>query len=244
MALSGVRISWLMRARKSVFCEEARLGHRARLGQFFLGALPLRDVAHDGAKAAVVGQPADGHEQRNEAPLRLAADHLAAVIQHARHAVLRQAGEIVARRALAFDGKQRGEGLAGHLVAVEAEQRFGRAADRADRAVACEISTTPSVAVSMMVRISAMRALSSAISRRLAWRRSRPSLARDGARPASAPCRRSTAPTATLPRSAIPRRRGSSAALPIDLFRRVLVVIGIGEQHADAAGLCQLLDRP
>ena len=106
------------------------------LGEFLLGALPLGDVADDGAEAALSGQAADGHEQRDEPALRLAADHLAAVIEDARDAVVRQAGEIVARGTLAFDREQRRERLAGQLVGVVAEQGFGRPADRADRALA------------------------------------------------------------------------------------------------------------
>ncbi len=58
MALSGVRISWLMRARKSVFCDDARSATARACVKVLFGPLPLRDVAHDGAEAAVAGQPA------------------------------------------------------------------------------------------------------------------------------------------------------------------------------------------
>jgi hypothetical protein len=79
----------------------------------------LGDVAHDGAIAAVVGQLADGHEQRDEAPLRLPPDHFAPVVQHAGNAVVRKPVQIIARRPLALYSKQRDERLAGDLVAVE-----------------------------------------------------------------------------------------------------------------------------
>ena len=98
MALSGVRISWLTLARKSVFCALARSAARARRDQFLLGVLPLRDVAQHGAEFAAVAEPADGHEQRDEAALRHPADHLAAIVEHAGDAVLGKPVEIVERR--------------------------------------------------------------------------------------------------------------------------------------------------
>jgi hypothetical protein len=90
MALSGVRISWLMLARNSDFADDAcsawRLASR-RSASVFFHCVMSRKMAQ---RVAAAGDPADGHEQRNHAALAPAADHLAAVVEHARDAGLVQ----------------------------------------------------------------------------------------------------------------------------------------------------------
>ena len=117
MALSGVRISWLILARKSDFADDAFSAWRLAFGQFLLGLLPLRDVAEHGAElVGAVADPAHGHEQRDQAALAHAADHLAAVVEHARDAVVREPVEIVERGALALRREQVDEGVARELA--------------------------------------------------------------------------------------------------------------------------------
>ena len=111
MALSGVRISWLILARNSDFCALAALGGAARRDQLLLDVLPVRDVAEHRAEFARLAEPAHGHEQRDQAALRHLADHLAPVIEDARDAVLGEPVEIVERRLAALLGEELGERL-------------------------------------------------------------------------------------------------------------------------------------
>ena len=133
MALSGVRISWLILARKSDFADDARSASRlaaiSSSSAFFHGVMS-RNTAQN--LVALVAEPAHGHEQRDQAAEALAADHLAAVVEQRRDAGALQPLEIVDRGADALRREQIGEALALELVRVIAEQRL-RAAVRARR---------------------------------------------------------------------------------------------------------------
>ena len=137
MAFSGVRISWLTRARNSDFWLEARSAARFAASSSALDPLPVRDVAQHGAEAAALlaGDAAHGHEERDRAG---AGDglHLAAFVQEARDAVVLQAGEIVERELAAVGRQKLAERPPLHLVRIEPEERFGAAIDAFDRALA------------------------------------------------------------------------------------------------------------
>ena len=90
--------------------------------------------------------------------MRFPADHFAPIVQHTRDTVFGETVEIVLSRALAFDGKQGGEGFTHDRVIVETEQRLCGAALMERIVLSAAIRTTPSVAVSTMARISATRA--------------------------------------------------------------------------------------
>ena len=81
---------------------------------------------------------ADRHEQRNEPAAADAADHLAAVVEHARDAVAHQPVEIVLDGAMALRREQVEEAAVGDLVRFLAEQRLGAAVARRDHAVAID----------------------------------------------------------------------------------------------------------
>ena len=84
MALSGVRISWLILARNSDFAVEAFSASLPRVDQLFLGALPGGDVAQHRAEFLAVLDAPDGHEERHQPALPHAADRLAAGVEQAR----------------------------------------------------------------------------------------------------------------------------------------------------------------
>ncbi|MNE40456.1 hypothetical protein D3C80_1344760 [compost metagenome] len=109
-------------------------GFRRALGvaQFLFRALPLGDVTDDNAIAMRGFKPANGHEQRQEAAGCLAADHFAAIIQHARDTVIGKAGKIVQHGALALMGKEGDERFAGDFAIIIIEQRAGGTVERAD----------------------------------------------------------------------------------------------------------------
>ena len=139
MAFSGVRISWLTLARKSDFAEEALSASRLALVRFFFRPLPLRDVAEHGAElVGAVGDAPDRHEQRDEPALADAADHLAAVVEHARDTGAGEPGEIIVGRAVAFRREQVDEAVAGQFAGFVAEQRLGAAVRGEDDAVAVD----------------------------------------------------------------------------------------------------------
>ena len=83
MALSGVRISWLILARNSDLAVEAFSACCAGVDQFFLGALPGGDVAQHRAEFLAVLDPPHGDVERNQAALAHAADCFAAGIEQA-----------------------------------------------------------------------------------------------------------------------------------------------------------------
>ena len=130
MALSGVRISWEIFARKSDFADEARSAVRLALSR---SSSARFHCVMSRSTAQNFGMPSPmrphGHEQRDQPALAHAADHLAPVVEHARDAVLGQPVEIVARDALALRREQLGERAARHLVILVAEQRLGRAVE-------------------------------------------------------------------------------------------------------------------
>ncbi len=102
------------------------LGLAPGIDQFLLGALPLRDVAEYAAEfRRLVGDAAHGHEQRDQATLAHAADHLAAVVEDAGDTASRQPVEVVERFAAAFGRKQVSEGAAVEFARVESEQCLG-----------------------------------------------------------------------------------------------------------------------
>ena len=70
MALSGVRISWLILARNSDLAVEAFSACLLGVDQLFLGALPGRDVAQHRAEFLAVADPPHGHVKRHQAALR------------------------------------------------------------------------------------------------------------------------------------------------------------------------------
>ncbi len=91
MALSGVRISWLILARNSDFWAfAASAARRAAISSSstFFQCVMSRSTAQ--ILAGAVAEPPDGHEQRDQAAARHPADHLAAVVEDARDAVLRR----------------------------------------------------------------------------------------------------------------------------------------------------------
>ena len=139
MALSGVRISWLILARKSDFADEALLRLALGVEQLLLGVLPVRDVAEDGAElvAAVADRapivmnsgirPPSRPRPITSRPLRaFAAPDCWQPSRYSQHV------------ALAFRREQAGERQAGHLAALIAEQLLGAAVDRVHVGVAVE----------------------------------------------------------------------------------------------------------
>ena len=71
--------------------------------------------------------PSDGHRQRDDAAVALAAEHVTAVIEQACDLGALDAGEMVLHHALAFRREQLGEMALRELRPVIAEQRFGAA---------------------------------------------------------------------------------------------------------------------
>ena len=107
MALSGVRISWLILARKSdlpaLVFSARRFDSISSSSAFFQGVMSrstaqnLRAVPVDAAKR---------HEQRDQPALAHASDHFAAVVEHAGDAVRLEPFEIIRRDALALRREQ------------------------------------------------------------------------------------------------------------------------------------------
>ena len=150
MALSGVRISWLILARKSDFGRRRAFRLAARGDQVVLGLLPVRDVAEHGAEfLARLAQAAHRHEQWDQAAVLFAAAISRPSWMQARDAGPLQAIEIVDRDVDAVGGEQVTEALALELVAVISEQRLG-ASVRGEIRAARSSTITPSVAVSRM----------------------------------------------------------------------------------------------
>ena len=137
MALSGVRISWLILARKSDFADDACSAWRLALVSSSSACFHLvmsRNTAQNFRR--VVGDAAHRHEQRDQPALALAADHLAAVVEHAGDAAVGEPVEIIRWRRAGFPARTvRRSCLAGELARLVAEQRLGAAVGRDDRAV-------------------------------------------------------------------------------------------------------------
>ena len=134
MALSGVRISWLILARKSDFADDALSAWRLALTQFVLGLLPGRDVAEDRAQpVGPVLDPADRHEQRDQRRPARARPITSRPSSSARTTPgSLQACEMIDRDALAVRREQARERQARKLAALVAEQHLGAAVDRDD----------------------------------------------------------------------------------------------------------------
>src|SRR5262245_12576513 len=113
------------------FCRGRPLCLALAIEQVLLRALPLGDVAQPRAEfAGAFGNSAHGHEQRDQPALTYAADHLAAVVEHAGHAVERKPVEVIERGAATLRREQLAERLADELAALVTEQRLGAAAER------------------------------------------------------------------------------------------------------------------
>ncbi len=89
MALSGVRISWLMRARKSDLLRRGTLGQRSGLRQFLFGALPCVMSRTTAQKPPSLGSLPIVMNSGMKRPLRLTSDHFAAIVEHAGDAIVR-----------------------------------------------------------------------------------------------------------------------------------------------------------
>ena len=199
MALSGVRISWLILARKSDFADDARSASRLGGDQLLLHLLPRGDIAeHRAVFVALVAEPAHGDEQRDQATLALESDDLASVVEQRGDAFALQAIEIVDGDADALRREQFGEAASVEFVRVVAEQRLRAAVRRQDARRAINHDDTVGGGVEDRVDLRELRA--QRIERRL--RR------RSGARAAwSAAQRRPRRPMA--PAAAALRRRSS-----------------------------------
>ena len=136
MALSGVRISWLILARNSDLAVEAFSACLLGVDQLFLGALPGGDVAHHRAEFLAVGDPPHGEVKRHQAALPHQADRLAAGVEHA--GAVRQPVEIIEHGAPAFRREQVAETELGDFGRLVAEQRLGAAVGREHAAGAIE----------------------------------------------------------------------------------------------------------
>ena len=226
MALSGVRISWLILARNSDFWAlAASAARRAAISSSstFFQCVMSRSTAQYFARLA---EPADGHEQRDQPAARHLADHLAAVVEHARDAVRGEPVDIVERRLPALLGEEVGERRADH---VRSPRR--RTAPRRLRLMRAmrpspSMTRTPSVAVSRIVSSSRRRPARPASTsggarlppvaappvqsrlerhgRATASSRSRPTRGRHGASPRPSPAFRRGGAASSRPR---PRRR-------------------------------------
>ncbi len=133
MALSGVRISWLIFASRSDLADDAFLGLALGVDKFRFRFLPWCEIAEHGAQLVRrIAKAPHGHEQRQEPALADAADHLAAAVEHARDPRVAHAVEVGCGDIGAFRREQIEERPAGEILRVVAEQRLGAAVDRAN----------------------------------------------------------------------------------------------------------------
>ena len=154
MALSGVRISWLILARKSDLCELARSA--ARLAAISSSSARFHWVMSRNTRAQLlaIADIAERHEQRDQAALADTAEHFAPIIDEIGDATLHQAFEILEGGALALRREQQAEGAPDQFAPVIAEQRLAGRIDRQDAPRCDRAARRPSVAVSRMARSS------------------------------------------------------------------------------------------
>ncbi len=124
MALSGVRISWLILARNSDFAVDAfsaaRLALRSSSCDFFHAVMSRMSAQNFGS---LLADAAHRHVQRNQSAALQLADHVAAFAQRLRRAGARQPVETIARDARAVGREQVEEGCAGKRAGFGAENR-------------------------------------------------------------------------------------------------------------------------
>ena len=139
MALSGVRISWLILARKSDLAEEAFSAWCLAVRELLLHFFPSGDVAkHHAEPVGPVAGRSHGHEHWDQGATGGAADNLAPAVAHARAAVVGGMVETIVGRLHAFGSEQLGERAAGEFARLVAEQRLGAAVGGHDEAVRIE----------------------------------------------------------------------------------------------------------
>jgi hypothetical protein len=131
MALSGVRMSWLIRASRSTLAFAARSARRRASrssSSFLLVCERSRKTAKKFGPLACV----HGHRQRDQAATAHEGEHLASVFEQARHPAALEAREVVEHGGLAFRREQACEIALDEFGSVMTEQRFGAAVARVD----------------------------------------------------------------------------------------------------------------
>src|SRR5262249_11239978 len=118
------------------FRRRRLLGAALGFDELLLRALPLGKVAQHRAEFfAVLADPAERHEQRDEPALTHPPDPLAAAVDPARHPAPRKPVEISLRGAAAFWREEFDERPPAQFLRLVAEQRLGAAAELSDASV-------------------------------------------------------------------------------------------------------------
>ena len=189
MALSGVRISWLILARKSDLADEARSAARLAVSSSssaFFHCVMSRSTAQNfwppsPSRPMVMNSGIRPPWRTRPITSRPSLSTLATPFRV-------QPVEIVERGALALGREQLGERAARHLVILVAEQRLGRAVERRARGRSRSTTITPSVAVSRIDLSSRVSASAARSARSDALRRSSASVRTSTSISALSPC--------------------------------------------------------